>query len=58
MKEPIELKLIPPTDPRVQTAITPFTDDMLKEHKIKDREELTVLMFDCMKKFHGISSYC
>ena len=27
---------------------------MLKEHKIKDREELTVAMFDCMKKFHGI----
>ena len=49
-----ELKLIPPTDPRVQTAIAPFTDDMLKEHNIKDREELTVAMFDCMKKFHGI----
>ena len=28
----IELKLIPPTDPRVQTAIAPFTDDILKEH--------------------------
>ena len=35
-----ELKLIPPTDPRVQTAIAPFTDDMLKEHDFKDRKEL------------------
>ena len=33
-----ELKLIPPTDPRVQTAIAPFTDDILKEHDIKDRK--------------------
>ncbi len=31
-----ELKLIPPTDPRVQTAIAPFTDDMLKEHDFKE----------------------
>ena len=50
----IELKLIPPTDPRVQTAIAPFTDDMLKEHNIKDRKELSEAMFTCMKKFHGI----
>ena len=50
----IELKLIPPTDPRVQTAIAPFTDDMLKEHDIKDRKELSEAMFTCMKKFHGI----
>ena len=49
-----ELKLIPPTDPRVQTAIAPFTDDMLKEHDFKDRKELTESMFTCMKKFHGI----
>ena len=49
-----ELKLIPPTDPRVQTAIAPFTDDILKEHDIKDRKELSEAMFTCMKKFHGI----
>ena len=54
-----ELKLIPPTDPRVQTAncvsnTKPFTDDMLKEHDFKDRKELTESMFTCMKKFHGI----
>ena len=49
-----ELKLIPPTDPRVQTAIAPFTDNMLKEHDFKDRKELTEAMFTCMNKFHGI----
>ena len=49
-----ELKLIPPSDPRVQTAIAPFTDDMLKEHDFKDRKELTEAMFFCMNKFHGI----
>ena len=49
-----ELKLIPPNDPRVQSAIAPFTDDMLKEHDIKDRKELSEAMFTCMKKFHGI----
>ena len=53
-----ELKLIPPTDPRVQTAIAPFTDDMLKEHDFKDRKELTESMFTCMKKFHGIGLTC
>ena len=35
-----ELKLIPPSDPRVQCAIAPFKDDMLKEHDFKDRKEL------------------
>ena len=49
-----ELKLIPPTDPRVQTAIAPYTDDMLKEHDIKDSEELTKAMFACMQRFNGI----
>ena len=49
-----ELKLKPPTDPRVQTAIAPYTDDMLKEHDIKDREELTKAMFACMQRFNGI----
>ena len=27
-----ELKLIPPSDPRVQSAIAPFSDEILKEH--------------------------
>ena len=53
-----ELKLIPPNDPRVQSAIAPFTDDMLKEHDIKDREELCEAMFIVMRKFGGIGLTC
>ena len=49
-----ELKLIPPTDPRVLTAIAPFNDDMLKEEGLKDRKELSEKMFDTMKKYGGI----
>ena len=49
-----ELKLIPPTDPRVQTAIAPFQEDMLKEEGFKDRKELTEKMFELMKKYGGI----
>ena len=30
-----ELKLLPPSDIRVQSAIAPFHDDMLKEHDKK-----------------------
>ena len=33
-----ELKLIPPSDPRVQSAIAPFVEDTLKEHGFKDRK--------------------
>jgi peptide deformylase len=53
-----ELKLIPPTDPRVQSAIAPFTDDMLKEHDFKDRAELVEAMFLVMKKYAGIGLTC
>jgi len=53
-----ELKLIPPSDPRVQSAIAPFTDDMLKEHDFKNRQELVEAMFLCMKKFGGIGLTC
>ena len=53
-----ELKLIPPNDPRVQSAIAPFKDDMLKEHDFKDRAELVEAMFMCMKKFSGIGLTC
>ena len=49
-----ELKLIPPSDPRVQSAIAPFSDDMLKEHNFKDRKELSETMFETMKKYGGI----
>jgi len=50
----IELKLIPPNDPRVQTAIAPFNDDMLKDEGFKDRKELVEAMFIVMKKYNGI----
>ena len=53
-----ELKLIPPTDPRVQSAIAPFSDDMLKEQDFKDRKELSESMFDTMKKYGGIGLTC
>ena len=49
-----ELKLIPPTDPRVQTAIAPFQEDMLKEEGFDDRQELSDKMFEAMKKYGGI----
>ena len=49
-----ELKLIPPTDPRVQCAIAPFNDDMLKDEDVKNRQELSDAMFETMKKYGGI----
>ncbi len=53
-----ELKLIPPNDPRVRSAIAPFTDDMLKEEGFKDRQDLTEAMFLVMKKYGGIGLTC
>ena len=49
-----QLKLIPPTDPRVQSAIAPFKDDMLKDHDFKDRKDLTNTMFETMYKYGGL----
>ena len=54
MAEDRELKLIPPNDPRVLTAIAPFKDEMLKDENFKDRKELSDLMFKTMKKYGGI----
>ena len=53
-KKPEFLTLVPPTDPRVQSAIAPYTDDMLKEHNFKDRKELSDKMFISMKRYGGI----
>jgi len=53
-----ELKLIPPTDPRVKSAIAPFNDDMLKDEGFKDRKELADAMFDAMRKHGGIGLTC
>ena len=33
-----ELKLIPPSDLRVQTAIAPYSDELLKDEDFKDRK--------------------
>ena len=49
-----ELKLIPPNDPRVQTAIAPFNDEILKEEGFESRKELVDAMFETMTKYHGI----
>ena len=48
------MKLIPPSDPRVQTAIAPFDDAMLKDEGFKDRKELADKMYEAMKKYGGI----
>ena len=53
-----KLKLIPPTDPRVLTAIAPFTDDMLKDHGYKDRKDLADDMLQTMVKYGGIGLTC
>ena len=53
-----ELKLIPPTDPRVQSAIAPFNDDMLKDEGFKDRKELSEKMFETMNKYNGLGLTC
>ena len=47
-------KLIPPQDPRVQTLVAPFSDDMLKDTDIKDRKELSDKMFKTMNKYSGL----
>ena len=47
-------KLIPPQDPRVQTLIAPFSDDMLKDTDIKDRKDLSDKMFKTMNKYSGL----
>jgi peptide deformylase len=49
-----ELKLIPPIDPRVLTAIAPFQNDMLIEEGFKDRKEVSDKMFETMFKYGGI----
>ena len=49
-----ELRLIPPTDPRVMSAVAPWTDDLLKEHNFKDKKEVSDLMFKTMLRYGGI----
>ena len=53
-KKERELKLIPPSDPRVLSAVAPWTDDLLKEHNFKDKKEVADLMFKTMLRYGGI----
>ena len=53
-KDPNAYPLIPPTDPRLLMNIAPYTDDMLKVFKIKDRKELSDKMYKSMVKYGGI----
>jgi len=51
-------ELIPPSDPRVNTMIAPFNDNLLKEYNLKDRKELSDKMFEVMIKYGGIGLTC
>ena len=53
-----ELQLIPANDIRVNSAIAPFKDEMLKEHGFESREEVSKAMFMAMKKYGGIGLTC
>ena len=57
-KEIKQLQLVPANDIRVNTAIAPFKDEMLKEHGFKSREEVSKAMFMAMKKYGGIGLTC
>jgi len=46
--------LIPPSDPRVLTQVAPFTDELLKEHNLKTRQELSDNLFETMLHYKGI----
>jgi len=49
-----ELKLVPPSDPRVQSAIAPYTDEALKQAGFESRKQLSEAMFFAMSKYGGI----
>ena len=53
-KKERELRLLPSNDPRVMSAVAPWTDDLLKEHNFKDRKEVSDLMFKTMLRYGGI----
>tara|TARA_B110000858_G_C17765731_1_gene456964 strand:+ start:822 stop:1406 length:585 start_codon:yes stop_codon:yes gene_type:complete len=53
-----ELSLIPSNDIRVNTALAPFNDSMLKENGFETRAEVSKAMFMCMKKYGGVGLTC
>ena len=48
------IKINTTNDPRVNNAIAPFVDDMLKDEGFKDKKELSDAMFEAMSKYGGI----
>jgi peptide deformylase len=49
-----ELILVPPNDPRVLSAVAPFTDEIMKENGYNSRKEIVSDMFDTMYKYGGL----
>ena len=49
-----ELKLIPPTDPRVLSSVAPFDEKIFKEQEKITTKEFADKMFEVMFKYGGI----
>jgi peptide deformylase len=49
-----ELKLIPPTDPRVLSSVAPFDEKIFKEQEKITTKEFADKMFEVMLKYGGI----
>ena len=52
------LPLIPPTDPRLLMQIAPFEDSTLEQFNMKDRKDLSKVMYDTMVKYGGLGLSC
>ena len=52
------LPLIPPTDPRLLMQIAPFEDSTLEQFNMKDRKDLSKIMYDTMVKYGGLGLSC
>jgi len=52
------LPLIPPSDPRLLMQIAPFEDSTLEQFNMKDRKDLSKIMYDTMIKYGGLGLSC
>ena len=52
------LPLIPPSDPRLLMQIAPFEDSTLEQFNMKDRTDLSKVMYDTMVKYGGLGLSC
>ena len=52
------LPLIPPSDPRLLMQIAPFEDSTLEQFNMKDRTDLSKIMYDTMVKYGGLGLSC